>query len=258
MDLFNFSVEQIQLFLLIMVRTGAILMAAPIFGSKNIPMQLKIGLMLLITMILFPLFPSIHIPFPTHVLSFGLAIGSEVMIGVIIGFSIRLLFTAIQLAGQLVGFQMGFAIVNVMDPQTSAQVSIIAQFKNIVAILVFLSVNAHHWFIRAIVSSFQLVPPMEFNFSPPLMETILGLVNRMFIVAIKIGAPLIAVLLFTSVALGLIARTVPQVNIFIVGFPLKIAIGLIGLAFSLPIFVFLLKGIFNGIWTDISLLLRAM
>ena len=258
MDLFNFSLEQFQSFLLVLMRVGAILMTVPIFGSRNLPMQLKIGLTLVTSIILFPVIPSLHSVFPTHILSFGLVMGAEIMIGMIIGFSVRLIFSGIQLAGQLVGFQMGFAIVNVMDPQTSTQLSIIAGFKNIVATLIFLAINAHHWFLRAIVSSFQIVPPMEFNFSPLLMESILGMVNRIFIIAIKVGAPLIAALLFTNVALGLIARTVPQINIFIVGFPLQIAVGMIGLALSLPVFSFFLRGIFNGIWIDISLLLRAM
>lgn len=258
LDLFNFSVEQFQSFLLVVVRVGAILMTAPIFGSKNLPVQLKVGLTLFITIIIFPILSSMDAVFPTHILSFGLAMATEVMIGAIIGFSARLIFSGIQLAGQLLGFQMGFAIVNVMDPVTSEQVTIIAQVKNIVAILVFLSINAHHWFIQAIVSSFSMVPPMSFNFSPQLMETILELTERMFIIAIKVGAPLIAALLFTSVALGLIARSVPQINIFIVGFPLKIAVGLIGLGLSLPIFCFFLRGIFDRLWTDISLLLKAM
>ena len=258
MDVFNFSVEQFQSFLLATMRVGAIFMTAPIFGSKNLPVQLKIGLILLTAIVLFPLLRSMDFIFPSHVISFGLAMGAEVIIGAIIGFSVRLIFSAIQLAGQLIGFQMGFAIVNVMDPQTSAHISIIAQFKNIVATLVFLSVNAHHLFVQAIVSSFRLVPPMNFNFSPSLMESILGLTNKVFIIAIKIGAPLIAALLFASVVLGLIARTVPQINIFIVGFPLKIAVGLIGLGLSMPIFCFFLRRIFEGIWGDISLLLKTM
>jgi len=258
MDLVDFSIEQFQSFLFVVVRVGAILMTAPILGSKNLPMQLKIGLTLFIAMLLFQAIPSTGTAFPTHVLSFGVAIGSEVIIGAIIGFSVRIIFAGIQLAGQLLGFQMGFSIVNVMDPVTSEQFSIIAQVKNIMAILVFLSINAHHWFIQAIVSSFQVLPPMGLSFSPILMESILELSNRMFVIALKIGAPLMAILLFTSVALGLIARTVPQINIFIVGFPLKIAVGLIFLGFSLPIFCFFLRGIFNGIWADISLLLKAM
>ena len=240
------------------MRVGAILMTAPIFGSKKLPIQLKIGFILLIAIILFPLLPSFAFAFPTKPLSFGLAMGSEVILGVIIGFSVRLLFAGIQLAGQLVGFQMGFAIVNVMDPLTSVQFSILSQFKNIIAMLVFLSINAHHWFIKAIVSSFQMVPPTDFNFSPNLMESILGLANRVFVIAVKVGAPMIAALLFTSVALGLIAKTVPQMNILIVGFPLKIAIGLIGLGLSLPFICYFFKMVFNGIWADIILLLRAM
>ena len=258
MDLFDLSIEQFQSFFLIMMRVGAILMTAPIFGSSRVPMQLKMGLTLFVAIILFKVVPSIEREFPTHVLSFGMTIWAEVMIGAIIGFSVRVLFAGVQLAGQLLGFQMGFAIVNVMDPVTSEQVSIIVQLKNIITMMIFLSINAHHWFIQAIVSSFHTLPSKGLSFSPILIESILGLTGRIFEIALKIGAPLLAALLFTSLALGLIARTVPQINIFIVGFPLKIAVGLIGLGVSLPLFSFFLRGIFNRIWVDISLLLRAM
>jgi len=257
MNLFNFSLPQVQAAVLVFIRTSAILLSAPLFGSRDVPLQLKAGLSVILAMAVFPVvgFQEVYLADVSSLLS---AMVGEILIGVIIGFTARLIFAAVQFAGQLVGFQMGFAIVNVIDPQTSAQVSIVAQLQNVLTILIFLAVNAHYWFILAIVKSFALVPPLNFCFTSPLMETIVGLSCDMFAIAAKIAAPIMAVLLFTSVALGLIARTVPQMNIFIVGFPLKIAIGLLGLGFSLPLFSYMLKNLFRSMGDDIIILMKLM
>ena len=234
------------------------MMTVPLFGSKNIPVLLKAGLLLSVSIVLFPILQLDHIPFLTEVIPFCLEVIGEIVLGVTIGLSVRLLFAGIQLAGQLAGFQMGLAIVNVMDPQTSAQVPILAQFNNLIAMLVFLATNAHHWFLRAIVESFRLVPPLEFRFSYSLMEQLMMLGSNMFIIAVKIGAPIMATMLITSVALGLVARTVPQMHIFIVAMPLKILIGLLLLSLTVPYLSSFLREVFNGLGNDVILLLKAM
>ncbi|UCF86168.1 MAG: flagellar biosynthetic protein FliR [Desulfobacteraceae bacterium] len=234
------------------------MMTVPLFGSKNLPVLLKGGLLLSISIVLFPILKLDHIPFFTEVIPFCLEVIGEIILGVAIGLSVRLLFAGIQLAGQLAGFQMGLAIVNVMDPQTSAQVPILAQFNNLIAMLVFLAINAHHFFLRAIVESFRIVPPFEFRFSYSLMEQLMMLGSNMFIIAVKIGAPIMATMLITSVALGLIARTVPQMHIFIVAMPLKILIGLLLLSLTVPYFSAFLREVFNGLGKDVILLLQAI
>lgn len=255
MNLFNFSPLQFQNFLLVFFRVGGILFSAPIFGNRSVPSHLKVGLALIISLI-FASGKVISTDFHPEIYFLGIALIGEVFIGVIIGFTARLIFTAVQLSGQLVGFQMGFAIVNVVDPQTGNQIPVIAQFENILAILIFLSINAHHWFLRATAESFALVPPFGFHYPSELAGEIMRLAGNMFVIAVKIGAPMIAVLFFTSMALGVIARTVPQMNIFIVAFPLKIAIGLIFLFFSLPLFVVLIRGLFGELGDVISHLLK--
>ena len=233
-------------------------MTVPLFGSKNIPVLLKGGLLLSVSIVLFPILKLDHIPFITEVIPFCLEVIGEIILGVAIGLSVRLLFAGIQLAGQLAGFQMGLAIVNVMDPQTSVQVPILAQFNNMIAMLVFLAINAHHWFLRAIVESFRIVPPFEFRFSYSLMEQLMILGSNMFIIAVKIGAPIMATMLITSVALGLVARTVPQMHIFIVAMPLKILIGLLLLSLTVPYLSSFLREVFNGLGNDVILLLKTM
>jgi len=257
MTLLNLPLSGIQGAVLVFIRISAILFTAPLFSSKNVPVHLKVGLAFMLAVIIVPLVDTEAVAGATAPL-LGAALAGEILIGVIIGFTARLLFAAVQLAGQLVGFQMGFGIVNVIDPQTSAQVSIIAQFQNIITLLTFLALDAHHWFILALTKSFELVPPLTFSFTNPLMEALVGLSCDMFVVAAKVAAPVIAVLLFTSVALGLVARTVPQMNIFIVGFPIKLAIGLLGVGLSLPLLSTLLRSLFQGMGEDIIVLMKLM
>ena len=153
---------------------------------------------------------------------------------------------------------MGLAIANVMDPLTSTQVPIISQMKNQIAMLIFLSINAHHVFLKAMVDSFRLVAPLNFQFNASLMEHIVGLAGNMFVIAVKIAAPIMAALFLTSVALGMIARTVPQMNIFIVAMPLKVIIGLVFLWFTVPYLTTFLGQIFHDLGKDIFLLLKLM
>lgn len=258
MNIVNIPLQQLQAFFLIFLRVGAIMMTAPLFGSKNIPVLLKAGLLLSISMVLFPIINLDPIPFLTEVIPFGLGVIGEIILGVTIGLSVRLLFAGIQLAGQLAGFQMGLAIVNVMDPQTSAQVPILAQFNNLIAMMVFLAINAHHWFLRSLMESFRLVPPFNFTLNYSLVEHLMMLGGNMFIIALKIGAPIIATMLITSVALGLIARTVPQMHIFIVAMPLKILIGLLMLSLTAPYLSSFLHEVFRGLGRDIFLILKTM
>lgn len=257
MSLFSLPLPQVQAAVLVFIRTGAILITAPLFGSRNVPLKLKAGLSLVLTLAIFPLvgFKEVYLASVPSLVS---AMAGEVLIGVIIGFTARLIFAAVQLAGELAGFQMGFGIVNVIDPQTSTQFSIIAQFQNIITLLVFLALDTHYWFILAISKSFELIQPLGFCFTDSLMEAIISLSCDMFVIAAKVAAPVIAVLFFTDVALGLIARTVPQMNIFIVGFPVKIAIGLLGLGFSLPLLSYLLRNLFQRMGGDINLLMKLM
>ena len=255
---FYISPSQLQVYFLIFLRVSAILFSLPIFSSQNIPIIFKAGLSIAVSIVLFPVLSLDNSPFLMPAIPFGIGVLGEIVLGIIIGLSVRLLFAGIQLAGQFAGFQMGLAIANVMDPITSTQASVIAQFYNLIGMLFFLIINAHHWFLKALSESFRLVPPFGFQFTNSLMDQIVKLSGNMFVIAIKVGAPLIAVLLLTSVALGLIVRTVPQMNIFIVAMPLKILIGLMFLAFSLPYMATFFRVIFNGLGNDILLLLNAV
>jgi len=231
----------------------------PIFGGdKTIPAGVKGGLSILITFLLFP-FVRIDPGFQfTGLTPMVINMINEVLIGVIIGFVARFIFAGIQFAGEVIGFQMGFSVVNIIDPATSSQVSLISQFQYFMAILIFLSVNAHHMFLLAMAESFVRIAPMQFHLSGRVIETLCLFSKDVFVVAVKISAPVVAVLIFTNIALGIVARTVPQINIFVVGFPLQIALGFIFLGLTAPVFVNYSASLFNNLAKQIQTLIRIM
>lgn len=256
MNMSQITVEQIETFVVILLRVSSIVATMPILGHRAVSVRVKGGLSLMIAFLLFP-FIELHISSP-DILSLTSRIAGEIIIGITIGLAGRLIFAGVQLAGQLAGFQMGFAIVNVFDPISSAQVSIIAQFQYLLAMLIFLAVDGHHLFLYAIAESYSIVPAFGFHFSGGLTQSIVELSSDIFVVAVKIGAPVIAMLLMISIGFGLIARTVPQINILIVGFPIKIAVGLICIGLSLPVFTKMVSSIFLNFGDTLTLLLHLM
>ena len=246
------------MFFLVVLRIGAIVMTMPVFRSRSIPILFKLGLTFAISMALFSILELEPVPVFNHIFPFAIGVIGELMIGLSIGMSIRLIFAGIQIAGQLAGYQMGLAIANVMDPSTSQQLPILSQFNQLFAMLLLLVTNAHHIFLRALAESYRLVPPFGFHFSNALMQQIVDLGGKMFVIAVQVGAPIIAALLLISVAFGLIARTVPQMNVFIVAMPLKIGVGLLFLGFSLPYLSTYLNSLFRGLSKNIFILLKAM
>jgi flagellar biosynthetic protein FliR len=245
------------MFFLIFLRVGAILMSMPIFKSKSIPVLFKFGLALAASIILFPLLDLKAFPVLANLGNFAVGAIGEILLGITIGMAVNLIFVGLQMAGQISGYQMGMALARVMDPSAGQQVPLLAQFFQLFAFLIFLSINAHHWFLMALADSFQLVPPFGFKISGSLIEQLIHIAGNMFVIAIKVGAPVIAALLLTSVAFGLIARTVPQMNVLFVAMPLKIIIGLLFIGFSLPYLSSFLKTVFSKLGNTIFMLMKA-
>ena len=194
--------------------------------------------------------------FTLWTLAFGIL--RELLVGLTLGFIIRLVFDGIQLGGQFIGYQMGFAIVNVIDPYSSTQVSIISRFKGLLALLIFLTINAHYFFITSLVKSFTLVPLSGWIFNGKLAAQLVRLTGGMFVIAIKIAAPVLVTLIFTHIGLGLVARTMPQINVFIVGFPLEIGMGFLMLGMAMPFFAWCFKHLFMQAFHEMLLSLRFM
>lgn len=241
MNLFDFDIVQIAGFMLVFVRMSGLIFTMPVLGAATIPPPLKIGLAVLVSFIVFSVakLPRVDITMPMG--RFVLLLAGEVAIGLVIGYASQLVFNAVEFAGELVGTQIGFGIVNVLDPTTNSQVSITSQFLNTLSLLIFLAINGHHWFLTAAVRSFEIIPLLGFAPSHGLVDLVISLTADVLVLAIKLSAPVVATIFLLNVALGLVARTVPQMNVFIVGFPLQIALGLLVMGAGLPTFFEILK-----------------
>jgi flagellar biosynthetic protein FliR len=226
------TLEQVQGFFWVFVRVGTLMFMLPLFGATGIPSLWKAGFSLLLAIIIVPLVPMTR-TFPESDLEMLLGVCSEVLISFLLAILAKLFLASVQLAGQFLGFQMGFNVASVMDPQTGGQSTVISQFLYMFTILLFFSINGHHLFIRAMVESFQAVPPLSFRLSPSLMKVLVKISGEMFLIAIKMAAPILVALFLSNLCLGIVARTVPQVNILMIGFPLNIALGLILLGVTL-------------------------
>ena len=254
----NLPIEQISLFFFVLVRVSTILFVIPFFESRNVPILVKVGLAASIAWLMLPQIHSRPPNLNTAPVTFALGLASEIAIGLIIGLMLQLVFVGIQLAGQTAGFQMGLAIANVVDPASSMQIPLLSQFLNLFALMIFLSLDIHYYFIRALVDGFEIIPFWGAHYDSNILELIMRLTSESFVVAVKIGAPVMVALLLTSVALGLIARTVPQMQIFIVAMPVKIILGLLFLGFSLPFCMNFLRSVFVHLGNTLQGVLRIL
>ena len=258
MAILNLPIEQIQIFFFVLVRISAIVFSIPIIDSRTVPFLVKAGLAIAVSVMIMP---QLNIILPATVNNpVGLVLGliGEIAVGVIISLSFQLIITGVQLAGQMAGFQMGIALANVMDPASSLQIPVLSQFLNLFALLVFLAMDAHHYFIRVLVDAFDLIPPLGVHIESGLFDMIMLLAANAFVLGLKIGGPVIIALLLSSVALGLVARTVPQMQIFVVAMPLKILLGLLFLGLSLPFCASFLYNIFDQFGQSLFALIRLM
>jgi flagellar biosynthetic protein FliR len=242
--------------LLIFLRIGGMIMTLPVFDGKSIPILFKAGLALAMSIVLLPVLNLGLTPVAVLSAVFGLGALGEILIGAIMGFSIKLLFAGVQLAGQLAGFQMGIGIANVFDPVTSAQVSVIGQFNNLLAMLIFLVINAHHAFLRGVAESFRIVPPLGTYVGAGPAGALIDAAGNLFIIAVQVGAPVIVALMLSNIALGIMARTVPQMNVFFVAAPANVVAGLLFIGFSIPFFWSYMSRAFRDVAVLIHTLLK--
>lgn len=219
----------------VLLRVGAFIAFMPFVGSPQTPNLVKAGLVMAASAAVYSMLGGFAIAPPATVLGLVLAVARELILGAAMGLSLKLLLAGAQLGGQIAGLQMGLAISNIIDPATGGQFSIMAQWVNFLALWIFLSIDAHYWVIQAMVESFHLVPPYKFMAVVPASHWLMDVALRMFKLAVQIGAPIIATLLLTNLILGVLARTVPQVNVYLLSFPLTIGLGLLALGLSLPL-----------------------
>jgi flagellar biosynthesis protein FliR len=260
MDPLTYTTNQVQIFLLGLVRIASMLALMPIFGSSSIPVQLKAGMALILCFILFPFIQQhTSMPLPQTTGLFIYKILLEAFVGIAIGFVATLLFSAVQFAGYLIDVLTGFSFVELVDPFTDTSVTVFGQFNVLIFTIAFFMINGHYFLLLAIEKSFEVIPLLGVAVpTGKLAAFITAQTGNVFVIAFKLSAPIFVTLMITQVALGVVARTVPQINVFFVGIPLNIAVAFGTAIIVLPGLVILFKGIVDKLMQDIWRLLYMM
>ncbi len=240
-EFINYSADRLQILLLVMLRTAGMFIVAPIFSYPAIPAQTKIGIILLLAILLTAVLPVPDVaPAATLWDLVGLVL-KELLVGVLIGTMFAIVFWATQTAGAIVGYQLGLAIANVFDPITSNQTPIIGQFWLLVTMLIFIAIDGHHMLLAAIVDSYAVIPAGQVFANGAVGELMIKYTAYVFIIALKLAAPVMVTVFLVDVVLGIVAKTMPTMNVFFVGFPLKVAVGLAVLSISMPVLSYMLR-----------------
>lgn len=237
----------ISIYMLIFCRMTAFFVVAPIFSSRTIPSTYKIGLSGMIALLILMIQGTNQV-IPND-LGYILLILREVLIGLLMGYVAFLIFSVIQTAGSFIDIQIGFGIANVIDPMTGASAPVIGNFKYIIATLIFFSINGHHYLLDAVIRSYNWIPlsndVFQRIYQGNVTEFLVRTFSQSFTLAFQMSAPLVVALFITDVALGFLARTAPQFNVFVIGIPLKIIVGLGVLLLLVPGFVYAFEHLFE-------------
>lgn len=225
MDLFHFDPATTFSFFLTFFRVSIVVFVLPFFGGSGIPNPVKGALCLVLSWALWPHLSFPGVLMPRHPFQLVLMLLGELVIGLTLMLVVRFLFAAVQMGGQVIGFQMGFSMINVADPLTGQNVVITSHFLYMTTLLTFLSLNGHLYLLEGLADSFRLVPPGGLIFSVQMGTDMIRFAEDIFIMAIKVAAPVMGAIFMVDLALALVGRASPQMNVLILGFPIKICVG---------------------------------
>lgn len=235
-------------FLLVFLRVSIILLLFPIYGNKSLPAQFKIGLVIVLTFIIYS-FIEINIKITT----LPLLVTREVAVGLILGFTCKLFFFVIEMAGQLISSSMGLSVASIFNPEMG-QSTEISRFYSIIAVLIFLSIDGHHDLIYLLVKSYEILPVGSADFGK-IFQISKELIEKMFFLAIKLSAPTVLLMLITNIYLAFISKAAPQMNIFFIGYPVYIFVGFLTILIGLPLFIVVIQEGLMGLKYDLEKIL---
>lgn len=256
MEWLSFIQDSPAAFIFALARVGALVFVAPVFGSRHLLPRLRLGLSVVIALFAAPLVNGVVMPSSTPALLTMLV--AEAMTGAAIGFAVRLIFAGVEYAGQVATVAMSLGLGNVYDPASGTTGRGVTEFFSIFAVLVFLSINGHLMIISALAGSFDVVPAGAFALTPEFMEHIVVLSREIFIVALKLSAPVIAISLFVNAACAVVARSVPDMDVRTVSVAVSIVAGLFIILLSLPSLAGALTTAFDRVFNGVFLLIREM
>jgi flagellar biosynthetic protein FliR len=256
MNVFNLNGPEFETLLFIFLRISSMLLTFPIFSAPQVPVLMRLGFGMLFTFIVYHAVPVI--PHQLDVVELGLACACQIALGVVVGFVAQLVFTGVQFAGELVDLQIGFAIANVINPQTQQNITIVGEFMLSIATLVFLATDSHYFLIQGIAGSFHLVPLPYIALDSSVAGNATLFFTQSFLIVFKIAAPVVVALFITNIGLAFMAKVAPQMNVFIVGLPIQVGVGLIMMAVSLPLVATVGPEIFQTVAGQMDAIMRGL
>lgn len=234
-----FNESNIVGFLLLFFRFAALFIAVPIFSHQNIPMQLKSAMAFFFTVVFYSSMPplDIAINLPTIIV----AILSEFMLGLVVGIILLLAYNVITFAGGIISFMMGFSMASAIDPQSGVSMPIISQFLSLMGLMILFSLNLHHWVLLFVDSSLKSVPLGGFIMNEDMFHYIIKATSNMLLVGFTIAFPIVALSLLADVIFGMLMKTMPQFNLLVIGFPIKITVAFVVLIATFASTMLLMK-----------------
>jgi flagellar biosynthetic protein FliR len=245
-----------NIFLLVLVRITGMFFLSPIFGRRNVPAYYKAGFCFIVTLLMANAMPVPDLSRYQTLTSYVVLIGKELLVGLMLGFISYLLFSSIYIAGQLIDMRIGFGMVNVFDPISNVQIPVTADFYIIFATLFMLVTDSHHVLISAVYESFEILPIGAAYFNGDILKQIVDLFSAVFLIGFKIAAPITVAILITDLALGIISKAMPQMNVFMMGMPVKIILGFIIILITMAAFKGIVYVIMDGTYREIYDFLR--
>ena len=232
---FPFAGGQVPAFLVILMRVAGILAAVPAIGARTVPLHVRIGLVLGLSVILLPVVGGRIGAIEASTANLLRLAVTEFLVGMALGLCVRFVFTAFEIAGELLGIQMGIGIASVLDPVAGASVPLLGRFLGLLAFLLFFALDGHHLMLEALAESFALLPPMTAQFNDTVANALVTLALGMFVLALKVAAPVMTALFVVTFAMGILGRTIPQLNLLLNNVTVTFGVGLLVLGLSLPL-----------------------
>lgn len=253
----TFTIQNFEFFLLILVRITGFIYTAPFFSLKNVPVRVKAGLSIFMAVILFYTIPSETIEYD-GVIGYAMIIVEEAIIGVLMGFFANIAFYILSFAGQIIDMEIGFSMVNELDPITMIQTTITSNLYGYLVLLIMVITNLHHYFLKAIIDSFQVISIGKAVFNPEMYQLMIRFITDYFIIGFRIVLPIFASILVVNTILAILAKVAPQMNMFVIGMQLKIMVGLFVLTFIIQLVPSVADFIFNEMITMMKAIIELM
>lgn len=232
-------------YLHVFVRVTAIFMLAPIFSSQDTPITIKGWISAALALVIYPVVAP-HLPAGEALdMTLCVRLADDALIGVLIGLFIQVYYTAFLMAGEFYSLQIGFGIINVIDPLSETSIPILGQLKSLFALTIFTLVDGHHMVIEAIVYSFRVLPSLALSSGRPMTASMIVATREMFVIAFQIGAPVMGTLFLIELVMGIMSKVAPQMNVMVVGFQIKIVAGMLLIMFILPIVMGISERVFE-------------